>query len=119
MLPNKKVLFAIVVAAAAFVAFGGPGKTNVSGEEAHQLVKQGAFLLDVRTEGEFAGGHVDGAVNIPVQVLDSRLASLPAKKDATIVVYCQSGRRSAMAREMLEKAGYTHVVDLGAMSNWR
>ena len=118
MLPNKKVLAAILLGAAAFVLFGA-GKSGVSSEDAHQLVKQGALLLDVRTAGEFSSGHLEGAVNIPVQELEARVSSLPVKKDAPIVVYCHSGRRSAMAKEMLEKAGYSKVSDLGPMTNWR
>ncbi|MFZ5440127.1 MAG: rhodanese-like domain-containing protein [Myxococcota bacterium] len=93
---------------------------SITGETAKQLVsKQGAFLLDVRTPGEFQDGHIDGATNIPVQELESKLASLPAKKDQDIVVYCRSGARSARAREMLLKAGFTKVHDLGGMSNWK
>lgn len=118
MLPNKKVLAAILVAAGAFVLLGA-GKASVTNEDAHTLVKQGALLLDVRTPGEYSSGHIEGAVNIPVQELESRMGSLPPKKDAPIVIYCQSGRRSSMAREMLMKAGYTKVHDLGAMANWR
>lgn len=118
MLPNKKVLAAILLAAGAFVLLGA-GKASITSDEAHQLVKQGAFLLDVRTGEEFSSAHIEGAVNIPVQELESKLQSLPSKKDAPIVVYCHSGRRSAMAKEMLEKAGYSKVSDLGAMSNWR
>lgn len=118
MLPNKKVLVAILLAAGSFVLLGA-GKATITSEEAHQLVKQGAFLLDVRTVEEFSSAHIEGAVNIPVQELEAKLQSLPSKKDAPIVLYCRSGRRSAMAKEMLEKAGYTKVSDLGAMSNWK
>ena len=93
---------------------------SITGEAAKELVaKQGAFLLDVRTPGEFEGGHIDGATNIPVQELEAKLASLPAKKDQDIVVYCRSGARSATARQMLLKAGFTKVHDLGGMSNWK
>ena len=116
---NKNLLAATLVAASLFVgtACAAP---NVTGEAAHELVtKQGAFLLDVRTPGEFEGGHLDGATNIPVQELEAKLASLPAKKDQDIVIYCRSGARSATARQMLLKAGFTKVHDLGAMSNWK
>ena len=83
------------------------------------MTKKGALLLDVRTAQEFAAGHVEGATNVPVQELEGRLATLPAKKDQPIVVYCQSGHRSSRAAEILKKAGYTSVNDLGAMSNWK
>ena len=94
MLPNKKVLAAILLGAAAFVLFGA-GKSGVTSEDAHQLVKQGALLLDVRTAGEFSSGHLEGAVNIPVQELEARVSSLPVKKDAPIVVYCRRMKATA------------------------
>lgn len=113
----QKILGAVALFGAVFLLMGAGGPT-ISSDEAHAKVKQGALLLDVRTQGEFAGGHVEGAVNIPVQELEAKLSSLPAKKDQEVVIYCHSGRRSAAAREMLLKAGYSKVSDLGAMSNW-
>lgn len=107
------------------VAFGlAACDTSASGDapakaesEAHQLVAKGALLLDVRTPSEFASGHLANAVNIPVQELEQRIGEA-GPKDRPIVVYCRSGRRSAMAKSMLEKAGYAKVLDIGPMSNW-
>lgn len=96
---------------------GGSVAQPVRGQEAHELVeKQNAFLLDVRTPEEFAAGHVPGAVNIPVQVLATRMNEVP--KNRPVVVYCRSGVRSANAAKMLSDAGYTKLYDLGGMSNW-
>lgn len=85
--------------------------------EAHQIVEAGARLVDVRTPEEFDAGHIDGAVNIPVQDLPARMDEL-GRKDEPIVVYCRSGARSGSAKRTLEAAGYTKVVDLGPMSRW-
>lgn len=79
---------------------------------------QGAFvggevdylLLDVRTPQEFNGGHIDGAINIPVQELAQRISEVPA--DQPIVVYCRSGNRSATATDILTGAGYEDVYDI-------
>ena len=114
----SRVLGAVAVAGALFLLLGAGGPT-ITGDEAKALVKQGALLLDVRTPAEFAGGHVEGAINIPVQELEARLGDVPAKKDQPVVVYCHSGRRSAAAKQMLEKAGWTKVSDFGAMTNWK
>jgi rhodanese-related sulfurtransferase len=81
------------------------------------LVAAGATLLDVRTAEEFAQGHLEGAINIPVDELASRTAEL-GPHDQALVVYCASGRRSARASQTLRDAGFTAVHDLGAMSNW-
>jgi phage shock protein E len=90
---------------------------------AKQLVReQGALLLDVRSQGEFDSGHVEGATLVPVDELESRLAEIETAtggdKTKPIVVYCRSGRRSAAAKQALLAAGYTQVSDLGGMSNW-
>jgi phage shock protein E len=74
-------------------------------------------LLDVRSPEEFSGGHIDGAISIPVQQLSGRLAELGDKSD-TIVVYCQSGSRSAMAKRLLESNGFSNVRDLGGIGQW-
>jgi rhodanese-related sulfurtransferase len=115
---NKALETAVVVASLVgigYFAFAGGG--DVEGSEARRLVDQGARLVDVRTPEEFAAGHLDGAVNIPVQELDGRMAELEPKGEP-IVLYCRSGRRSRDAARMLMEAGYTDVHDLGAMSRW-
>jgi rhodanese-related sulfurtransferase len=83
---------------------------------ARKLVDEGATLLDVRTPQEFSGGHVKGAVNIPVQVLGARHHELDRSRP--VVVYCQSGGRSASAARFLRKAGFTSVHDVGPMPRW-
>ena len=74
-----------------------------------------AVVVDVRTPGEFAEGHLDGAVNIDVQATDfaARAAELPV--DAPVVVYCRSGNRSAAAVAVLRDLGFTDLTDAGAM----
>jgi len=84
---------------------------------AKEAVKAGAKLVDVRTPQEYAAGHIEGAINIPVQELDARLSEF-GPKDGVVVVYCRSGARSATAKSKLEAAGYKSVHNLGAMSNW-
>jgi sulfur dioxygenase len=77
------------------------------------------FVLDVRTPGEFTGelGHLKGAHLIPLDDLRARLAEVP--KDARIVAVCQSGKRSAMATEILRKAGYEKVANVaGGLIHW-
>lgn len=77
-----------------------------------QLVQDGAIILDVRTEGEYAGGHIKGSINIPVQSLAS--ADLSAlKKGKPVITCCASGMRSASARSILINRGYTEVYNGG------
>jgi phage shock protein E len=88
----------------------------VRGDQARVLVDKGAKLLDVRTLGEFDSGHIDGAVNIPVQELQNRLSELD--KVQPVVVYCASGKRSSAAMTMMKDGGFAQVYDLGGKSNW-
>lgn len=95
--------------------FGG-GSSTIDSKTARALVADGALLLDVRTPGEFAGGHVEGAKNVPVETLPSGAAGLPT--DKPVVVYCRSGARSARAKGILMQSGFATVHDLGPMSAW-
>ena len=74
--------------------------------------QQGVVIVDVRTPGEYAQGHVDGAINIDVEGagFDDEIAKLD--KNATYAVYCHSGRRSGLATDAMAKAGFTHVYNL-------
>jgi phage shock protein E len=105
----------VAVAAAAYLVFGR-GR-EIQGAEARKLVAAGARLLDVRSSGEFAGGHLPGAVNIPVQELERRLAEA-GPVDGEVVVYCRSGHRSSRAAELLRQHGFTKVHNLGPMTAW-
>lgn len=79
-------------------------------------LERGALLVDVRSPGEFGGGHLEGAVNVPVDQIGAKAASLGGK-DRPIVVYCASGMRSARAAGLLRGAGFGEVHDLGGIRN--
>lgn len=78
-------------------------------EKIQEMRQRGAILLDVRMPAEFASGHVDGSINIPVQDLSSRVSELDLSK--AILVYCASGMRSAKAKQLLENFGATEVYN--------
>jgi phage shock protein E len=81
-----------------------------------ELVKNGALILDVRSKGEFSGGHINGAINIPVDVLKNSLTQLK-DKNKTIITCCASGMRSASAKSILKTHGYTDVHNGGGWSS--
>ncbi len=82
-----------------------------------QLINDGAVILDVRTPGEYAGGHIKGSINIPVDQLKSKMSSL--KKDKVIITCCASGMRSASARGMLKASGFAEVHNGGSWMSLR
>ena len=110
------VIFAVLAVALLVIARLGAG-TRISGGEARALVADGALLVDVRTPAEYRSGHIEGAVNIPLQEIDGRLDDFGSKEEP-IVLYCRSGARSGKARSILQGAGYTKVHNLGPKTAW-
>jgi rhodanese-related sulfurtransferase len=84
------------------------------------VAERAPLILDVRTESEFASGHIPGAVNIPHDELLRRIGELDAGSDGEIVVYCEVGGRAEKAASELRKAGFSEVLHLqGDMRAWR
>lgn len=80
-------------------------------------IDEGAYLVDVRSPVEFKGGSVKGAVNIPLDSVPNQLSKFKGKKG--VVVFCQSGARSGVAKGILEKNGIPNVINGGGHSNVR
>lgn len=76
------------------------------------LMASGAQIIDVRTKGEFQGGHIKGSVNIPLQSLTAQLSKI--KKNKPVITCCASGMRSASAKNILKANGYTEVYNGGS-----
>jgi rhodanese-related sulfurtransferase len=79
------------------------------------LLKGGAIVLDVRTKGEYADGHVKGSVNIPLDQLPQQLNKID--KNKVVITCCASGMRSAAAKGTLTRAGFKEVHNGGSWSN--
>jgi phage shock protein E len=77
-----------------------------------ELVKQGAIILDVRSKGEYAGGHIKGSINISVDQLSNNLNKLK-DKNKPIITCCASGMRSASAKSILKSNGFKEVHNGG------
>jgi rhodanese-related sulfurtransferase len=80
-----------------------------------KTLQNGAFLVDVRTAGEFAGGHVKNSVNIPLDTISGQLGKFKNKQN--IVVFCASGMRSRMAKNILQQHGFANVSNAGTWKN--
>lgn len=87
---------------------------STSNEKLAEIVNSGAFLVDVRTPGEYKGGSVKGAVNIPLDRISKELAKFKGKKN--IVVFCRSGNRSGQAKMILERNSVENVFNGGTVS---
>ncbi|NLE15687.1 MAG: rhodanese-like domain-containing protein [Spirochaetales bacterium] len=93
---------------------------KITAQEAMSLMQTGQKLtiVDVRTPAEFTAGHIQGAINVPNETIGSSAPSALADLDATILVYCRSGSRSAQAAKKLLAIGYSNVIDFGGIINW-
>lgn len=94
------------------------GYRRISGREARELLRTGATLVDVRTEGEYRAQRIPGSTLIPNPVISQRVPALLPDRAAPIIVHCQSGIRSRMAAKQLLALGYTQVYDLGGIGSW-
>lgn len=72
-------------------------------------------LIDVRSRGEFAGGHIDGAFNLPLDELAQKITTAVPDKATPLLLYCQSGMRSGHACTLLKQLGYSQVSNGGAV----
>lgn len=95
--------------------------TKISADEAQKIMDENdaVIILDVRTEDEYAEGHIEGAILIPDTEIASEAETTLTDKSATILVYCRSGRRSALASEELVELGYTNIYDFGGIIDWK
>jgi phage shock protein E len=89
-------------------------KGQITADAAVACLKQGAVLIDVRTPVEFERGHPRNAINIPVEEIEQRIAQRVEDKHRAILLYCQSGTRSSVAKNRLNALGYTQVHNLGS-----
>ena len=92
----------------------------ISPEEAKTLMdtETDYVILDVRTAEEYAEGHIPNAVNLDHEDVHSKAEAMLPDKDALILVYCRSGRRSKIAAEALVDLGYTNVKEFGGIIDW-
>ena len=93
---------------------------NITAQEAKQIMdtQEGYVILDVRSQEEFDGGHIPGAILIPDTEITKKAEQVLTDKNQLILVYCRSGRRSKLAAEALVELGYTNIKEFGGIIDW-
>lgn len=93
---------------------------QISQEEAKEMMdNQEVIILDVREQDEYDGGHIPGAVLLPVGTINEETAAgVIPEKDATVLVYCRSGNRSKTASSTLAELGYSNIYEFGGINTW-
>lgn len=103
-----------------FMQNGSANQTMTSQELQNKLNAKASFvLLDVRTQEEYDAGHIAGAILLPYDEITVKAASVLPEKEKEIVLYCRSGRRSAIAKKALVELGYQKVEDFGGINRWQ
>ena len=96
---------------------------KISMDEARKIFESGAdgsyIILDVRRSDEFASGHIPGAINVANESIGTEAPVELPDKNQLIYVYCRSGNRSKQAAEKLVAQGYTSIVDIGGIMEWK
>lgn len=98
-----------------------PTFEQISQDKAYEIMKSSTphIVLDVRTPEEFADGHIDGAILIPDYEIEASAKNILTDKNALILVYCRSGRRSKLASQALADMGYCNVKEFGGIIDWQ
>ena len=93
---------------------------KITSEEAKTIMDSGEdhVVVDVRTQGEYESGHIEGALLLPLDEIELIASQKLPDLNQKILLYCRSGNRSAVAARMLIKMGYTDVSDFGGIIDW-
>ena len=93
---------------------------KISAEEAYEMMvsQEVVVVVDVRTREEYDGGHIENAVLVPNESIGSEMPEALPDKEATLLVYCRSGRRSKDAAQKLLALGYQSIYDFGGVIDW-
>jgi rhodanese-related sulfurtransferase len=107
---TTSLILAAVLAVYFLLKYAG----QISPKQAAILLKNGALLIDVRSRSEFASGHLKNAINLPLGEIESALPHRVKDKRQALLLHCQSGMRSGVARRKLKALGYANTFNLGS-----
>lgn len=117
------IAFLIIMAAGYFFQIKESDKApyRISTDEAAKMVKENneTIIVDVRTIEEYQQGHIKNAKLLPLSEIEDKASEVLPNKNKLILIYCRSGRRSAVAADILVNSGYENVYDFGGINNWK
>ena len=88
--------------------------SQISTKRAIEYLKSGALVIDVRSSAEFNSGHLPNAINLPVEEIETALPRRVKDRKQVLLLHCQSGMRSGMAKTKLTRLGYANAFNLGS-----
>ena len=104
----------LIIAAVVAVVFMLKTTGQISAKDALAHLKNGALVIDVRSPGEFNSGHLSAALNLPLDEIETALPHRVPDKNQVLLLHCQSGMRSGMAKKKLNGLGYANAFNLGS-----
>ena len=104
----------LILAAVVVVMIMIKKATQISNKDASEYLKSGALVIDVRSRGEFNSGHLDRAINIPLDEIETAVPKHVIDKNQVLLLHCASGMRSGVAKGKLKSMGYKRVFNLGS-----
>jgi len=102
----------LIAVMAAFLVYNHSGQ--ISSRAAKAYLRNGATVIDVRSAGEYTGRHLPNAVNLPLSEIEALILRKVRDKNSVLLLHCQSGRRSGLARRIVKGLGYTNAYNLGS-----
>lgn len=109
---NWTTIAIFVAAVLVFLFLKRAGQIAAKDAQAH--LQNGALVIDVRTPGEFSSGHLSGAINLPLDQIEKSLPRRVKDKSQALLLHCQSGMRSGIAKRKLNALGYVNAFNLGS-----
>ena len=106
----------LIIAAILLVIVLLKKSSQIAAKDAAAYLKDGALVIDVRSPGEFDSGHLPTAINIPLDELESAMPRRVTDKSQVLLLHCQSGMRSGIAKQKLKGMGYANAFNLGSFS---
>lgn len=106
------IAFIAVFALACYIFLRRSGQ--IPANDAHECLRQGALIIDVRTPAEFSERHLPKAINLPVDQIETTVLARVTDRNQPILLHCRAGRRSAIATKKLTALGYQNAFDLGS-----
>ncbi len=104
----------LLILAVAALVYTVRRAAQISRKDALMHLKAGALLIDVRSRAEFSSGHLPNAINLPLDEIEKALPRRVNDKDQVLLLHCQSGMRSGVAKARLKGMGYTRAFNLGS-----
>jgi phage shock protein E len=98
--------------------FGNMSVNNISQAQAKEMMNNDVIVLDVREEYEYASGHIEKSINLPLGRVEYGIDDVTIDKEKTLLVYCHSGARSASATRILHAMGYKNAYNFGGIATW-